>query len=137
MLWPSNVFLLKIINKQTLTYNTNIKTLREESAGGSGRSHLWADVTRVKVKHCAVFISYTLQEFCKMNCRIFVNELTGKTLSVYVDSEEELRNMTVKELKRRVCPDLPCESSSSVWFVWTSHHNYMRKWFKHLGKDVD
>ncbi|XP_067236430.1 ubiquitin-ribosomal protein eL40 fusion protein-like isoform X2 [Chanodichthys erythropterus] len=42
-----------------------------------------------------------------MNCRIFVNELTGKTLSVYVDSEEELRNMTVKELKRRVCPDLP------------------------------
>ncbi|XP_048014973.1 ubiquitin-60S ribosomal protein L40-like [Megalobrama amblycephala] len=40
-----------------------------------------------------------------MNCKIFVKDERGKILSVDVDSVEELKNMTVKELIRRVRPD--------------------------------
>lgn len=50
-----------------------------------------------------------------MRCEIFVRDYYGKTISVRVDSIKELKNMTVEELKRRVCHENEeCESSSSV-----------------------
>lgn len=35
----------------------------------------------------------------------------GEERRVFVDSEEELKIMTVKEFRRRFCPDDRCESS--------------------------
>ncbi|KAF4094712.1 ubiquitin-like protein ISG15 [Onychostoma macrolepis] len=40
-----------------------------------------------------------------MRCEIFIKELDGKTRSVCVNSEEELKNTTVEEFIRRLCPE--------------------------------
>ncbi len=40
-----------------------------------------------------------------MSCEIYTLSLTGLKRAVCVNSEEELKNMTLKEFVRRFCPE--------------------------------
>ncbi|XP_048015076.1 uncharacterized protein LOC125247681 [Megalobrama amblycephala] len=41
-----------------------------------------------------------------MSCSVIIKNMNGDERRVYVDSEEELKNMNVEEFRRRFCPDV-------------------------------
>lgn len=53
-----------------------------------------------------------------MSSVIHLKGYNGKKEDIHLDSEEELKNMTVKDFIRRVHPEHQCKSNSSVSHVW-------------------